>query len=88
MFPSARRSAGTTLPALVRLPVVSSSPKETLPAALRAFSARAAARLLAGSDSRTSTYSAGSSTICAKITARAAAKGRRAHQRWSVDGWP
>ncbi len=30
----------------------------------------------------------GSSTICAKITARAAASGRRAHHRWSVDGCP
>ena len=30
----------------------------------------------------------GSSTICAKITARAAASGRRAHQRCSVLGCP
>ena len=30
----------------------------------------------------------GSSTICAKITARAVAKGRRAHHRCSVDGCP
>ena len=30
----------------------------------------------------------GSSTIWAKITARAAASGRRAHQRCSVLGWP
>jgi hypothetical protein len=30
----------------------------------------------------------GSSTICAKITARVAANGRRAHHRCSVEGCP
>ena len=30
----------------------------------------------------------GSSTSCANSTARAAASGRLAHQRWIVDGWP
>ena len=30
----------------------------------------------------------GSSTICAKITARAAANGRRAHHKCNVDGCP
>jgi hypothetical protein len=44
--------------------------------------------LPAGSLSRVSTYSDGSSTICAKITARAAASGRRAHHRCSVLGCP
>ena len=54
----------------------------------RFLSSRRAARLFEGSDSSTSTYSDGSSTIWAKRTARAAASGRRAHQRWSVEGWP
>ena len=54
----------------------------------RFFSARCAARFVAGFDSSTSTFSDGSSTICAKITARAAASGRRAHHRCSVDGRP
>ena len=39
-----------------------------------------------GSLRSTSTYVDGSSTICAKITARAAASGRRAHHRCSVLG--
>ena len=56
--------------------------------ARRCFSVRCAARFFFGSDSSTSTYSDGSSTICAKITARAAASGRRAHHRCSVDGCP
>jgi hypothetical protein len=33
-------------------------------------------------------HAEGSSTICAKITARAAARGRRAHHRCSMLGWP
>ena len=57
-------------------------------AAKRFFSSRCAARLAFGSDSSTSTYSDGSSTICAKMTARAAANGRRAHHRCRVLGWP
>ena len=52
--------------------------------ARRFFKARIAARFLFVSDSRTSTYSDGSSTICPKITAGAAASGHRAHQRYSV----
>jgi len=54
----------------------------------RLFSARSAARFFLGSDRSTSTYSAGSSTICAKMTARAAASGRRTHHRCSVLGCP
>ena len=50
------------------------------------FSARIAARFIFWSDRSTSTYSDGSSTICAKITARAAASGRRAHQRCNPRG--
>ena len=53
-------------------------------AARRFLSSRSAALFCLGSESSTSTYSDGSSTICAKITARAAASGRRAHQRCSV----
>ena len=56
--------------------------------ARRFLSACLAARFFDGSDSSTLTYSDGSSTICAKSTARAAARGRRAHQRCRVDGCP
>ena len=55
---------------------------------LRAFSTASALRRSLGSARSTSTYADGSSTICAKITARAAASGRRAHHRCSVLGCP
>ena len=42
----------------------------------------------ASSVGNSSGHDEGSSTICAKITARAAANGRRAHHRWSVEGCP
>ena len=54
--------------------------------ASRFFSSRFAARILFASDSSTSTYSDGSSTIWAKMTARAAASGLRAHHRCRVLG--
>ena len=57
-------------------------------ASRRLASSRVAARFLAGSLSRSSVCSDGSSTIWLKITARAAASGRRAHHRCSVVGWP
>ena len=56
--------------------------------ARRFLNSRSAALLFFVSDSSTSTYPDGSSTICAKITARAAASGRRAYQRCSVLGCP
>ena len=67
---------------------MSASACRSLDSARSFLSARCAARFFAGSDNNTSTYSHGSSTICEKITARAAASGRRAHHRCSVDGWP
>ena len=69
-------------------PAADETPAGATRPAKRFFSARCAARFAAGSDSSTSMYSDGSSTICEKITARAAASGRRAHHRCSVDGWP
>ena len=57
--------------------------------ARRPFNSRSAARFLPASESSTSTYSDGSSTICAKITALAAANGPPApHHRCSVLGCP
>ena len=83
-----RRPAGiSAIPACTR-PVADETPSAATRPARRFFSARCAARFVAGSDSSTSTYSDGSSTICEKITARAAASGRRAHHRCRVDGWP
>ena len=54
----------------------------------RALRTASAFRRSFGSARSTSTYAEGSSTICAKITARAAASGRRAHHRCSVLGCP
>ena len=54
--------------------------------ASRFFSTRFAVRFLFVSDSSTSTYSDGSSTIWAKMIARAAASGLRAHHRCRVLG--
>ena len=85
--PSAQPAGASPIPACAR-PVASETSAAATRSARRFFSARCAARFAAGSDSSTSTYSDGSSTICAKITARAAASGRRAHHRCSVDGWP
>ena len=52
------------------------------------FGSRIASRFLGGSEGRTSACSGGASTICARMTALAAASDRRAPQRCSVDRCP
>ena len=49
---------------------------------------RSRSRLWSASAGNSSGQADGSSTICAKITARAAAKGRRAHHKCRVLGCP